>query len=198
MAASPDVEILRFVREHMTSGPMDGVMVAITDIGRFTGMTILGVILVVALLALQRPRDAVFAAVAMSGSYAINVSAKATFRRERPDLWPSIAPETSFSLPSGHAMAAATFSTVIIVLLWDTRWRWLAIGLGVPFALVMGFTRVYLGVHYPSDVVAGWLVAVVWVAGLSYALRLRPHREPELEPDQDLVPGQELGPGEQQ
>ena len=47
-----------------------------------------------------------------------------------------------------------------------TRWRWLAISVGGAFVLLVGLSRVYLGVHYPSDVLAGWCAALAWVSGL--------------------------------
>jgi undecaprenyl-diphosphatase len=84
------------------------------------------------------------------------------FARERPSLWESIAPETSFSFPSGHAMGSMTLTWVCILLAWWTPWRWpVAIGL-LGFSLLVGLSRVYLGVHYPSDILAGWTAASVW------------------------------------
>jgi membrane-associated phospholipid phosphatase len=76
------------------------------------------------------------------------------------------APELLYSFPSAHAMAAAALAAAVGFLLWLTRWRWVVVGLGAAWALGMGWARMYLGVHYPSDVLAGWLGSVGWVSGL--------------------------------
>jgi membrane-associated phospholipid phosphatase len=57
-------------------------------------------------------------------------------------------------------VAALTF------LLWKTRWRWIALALGAVFVLMVSLSRVYWGVHYPSDILAGWAASLAWVAGV--------------------------------
>jgi membrane-associated phospholipid phosphatase len=74
------------------------------------------------------------------------------------------------SFPSGHGTAAAALAASLVVLLWSTRWRWLAVGAGVLFAVAVGLSRVYLGVHYPSDILASWSIAIGWVAVLTLVL----------------------------
>jgi membrane-associated phospholipid phosphatase len=59
------------------------------------------------------------------------------------------------------------FVAALAVLAWPTRWRWGAIILGGVFTFLVGFSRVYLGVHYPSDVLAGWSASLAWVLGVS-------------------------------
>jgi undecaprenyl-diphosphatase len=106
----------------------------------------------------------------VGGGWLLNRSAKALFGRERPKLWESVAPETSLSFPSGHAMASMALIAALVVLLWPTRWRYPTIGLGGIFVLLVGLSRVYLGVHYPSDVLAGWIASFAWVMGVSVLL----------------------------
>jgi membrane-associated phospholipid phosphatase len=67
-----------------------------------------------------------------------------------------------FSFPSAHAAASLTFAAVVVAIAWPTRWRRLAVAVGATFVFAVGLSRVYLGVHYPSDVLAGWCVASVW------------------------------------
>ena len=118
---------------------------------------------------------AVFFSLAVGGAALLNQVANYLLTRPRPALWEVLHPELSYGFPSGHAMAAAALATTLGFLLWPTRWRWPAAGLGAAWKLGMGWTRMYLGVHYPSDVLAGWLGSVGWVSGLHllFARQLR-------------------------
>jgi len=123
------------------------------------------IVIVLGLLLVRRWREATFAALALVGSALLNLGSKQFFQRDRPSLWESIAPEDTYSFPSGHAMGSMTFACVVVLLAWNTRWRWPVVVLAPSFAVLVGVSRLYLGVHYPSDVLAGWLAAVCWVAG---------------------------------
>ena len=97
------------------------------------------------------------------GSSLLNLLLKSIFTRQRPELWDRVVVEHSFSFPSGHAMASASLAASLIAALWYTRWRKLAISLGIAYVTAIAFTRLYLGVHYPTDILAGWAVSVAWV-----------------------------------
>ena len=86
--------------------------------------------------------------------------------RMRPDLWLSITPETTYSFPSGHAMASATLAMAIIMLCWPTRARWWVTIVAIVLAVLVGVSRIYLGVHYPSDILTGWIASIAWVVGI--------------------------------
>ncbi|MBD0319902.1 MAG: phosphatase PAP2 family protein [Gemmatimonadetes bacterium] len=161
-----DAPILRYL--HAFSTPArDRAMEVVSLAGYEYGVIPLAGIVFLALLARGRRGDALFFGVAMAGTGALNQSGKLFFQRARPDLWLSPAPEHTFSFPSGHAMGSMALAAALAVLAWPTRWRWWAIGIGGLFTLVVGLSRVYLGVHYPSDVLAGWLASLAWVVGLS-------------------------------
>lgn len=162
----PDEAILRYVHGHSTPA-LDGVMTFISLIGYAYGVVPMVPIVLVALLVARKRGNALFWAVALGGTGALNQAAKLFFRRARPELWTSLAPEHTYSFPSGHAMGSMGLVAALAVLAWPTRWRWWAIVVGGAFTLLVGFSRVYLGVHYPSDVVAGWAAALAWVLGLS-------------------------------
>ena len=87
--------------------------------------------------------------------------------RPRPELWPRLVAADSFSFPSGHALASATFYPLLA---WDLtrdrsrRVRALALAAGVVLSLFIGFGRLYLGVHWPTDVVAGWTIGAAQTA----------------------------------
>ncbi|MEW6420771.1 MAG: phosphatase PAP2 family protein [Deinococcota bacterium] len=118
-----------------------------------------------------------FWGVGVAGAAALNLVMKLFFHRPRPELWPRLVQEQDFGFPSGHSMYSAAFVTALILLAWRTPYRWLALGLGILFSGVVGLSRLYLGVHYPTDVLAGWLSGAAWVLGV-YSV-LRPLRGPK-------------------
>lgn len=160
-----DVPILEGLH-GLASPTLDRVFLAFSAVGYSGGVLPVDVLLVIALALRGHPRSSTFAAIALGGSALINLAAKHVFARARPALWMSIAPESTYSFPSGHAMGSMTLVAVLVCLAWPTRWRWAAVVAGVVFAAGVGMSRVYLGVHYPSDVLAGWAAGIAWVAGV--------------------------------
>ena len=144
-------------------GRLDAAWLVITRLGYEWGVVPGDFLLVAVLLVLRRWRGALFAAVALGGSGLLNVAAKQLFSRVRPDLWIPIAPEHNFSFPSGHAMGSITLAWVLVLLAWRTRWRWPVAVTAAGFVAAVGWSRVHLGVHYPSDILAGWTLATAWV-----------------------------------
>ena len=176
-----DRPLLEFAHSH-ESPSLDGLALLLGRIGYLDGVVPFDIALVLFLALRGRKRESVFAGIALGGSALLNVAAKHYFGRARPDFWLSLAPETTFSFPSGHAMGSMTLAAVLVALVWNTRWRWrwpLSVA-AVAFALLVGMSRVYLGVHFPSDILAGWSAALAWTAGV-YALvfrgTLRPWRD---------------------
>ncbi len=168
--------------ETWHSPVMDRVFLFFSDIGYQWGVVPFDILLVVWLALKRKPREGLFAGIALAGSGLLNVAAKHYFGRERPSLWESISPETTFSFPSGHAMGSMTLATVLVLLAWPTRWRWWVLGLMVPFVVMVGASRIYLGVHYPSDILAGWAAALAWVFGvylLLFGVSHRPWQRPQ-------------------
>jgi membrane-associated phospholipid phosphatase len=152
---------------HALASPgLDRFFVLFSKLGYEWGVIPFDVLVVAALLFARRWRKATFAAVAFVGSALLNLGSKQIFQRERPGLWESIAPESTFSFPSGHAMGSMTLAVTVVMLAWNTRWRWPVLALASAFALLVGVSRVYLGVHYPSDILGGWCAALVWVIGV--------------------------------
>ena len=170
-----DRPLLEFA--HGIAGPaLDRGLLLVTDLGYLHGVVPADIVLVLVLMLRRRIRESVFSAVALAGSGLLNIATKLAFARERPTLWESIAPETSYSFPSGHAMGSATLACVAVLLAWDTRWRWPVALLAAGFVLLVGFSRVYLGVHYPSDILAGWAAASAWTAAVYLAVFRRGRR----------------------
>ncbi|MGV8959127.1 MAG: phosphatase PAP2 family protein [Stenotrophomonas sp.] len=154
-------------RMHAMSSPLlDRGFVWISRLGYQWGVIPLDVLLVALVLTFRRWREGSFAAISVIGSALLNLASKPFFHRDRPGLWESIAPESSFSFPSGHAMGSMTLAATLVLLAWPTRWRWPVLALGTLFVVLVGFSRVYLGVHYPSDILGGWSAALAWVSGV--------------------------------
>lgn len=160
-----DAPLLQFA--HALAG--DGwnrFFVQMSALGYLYGVMPADVVVVLFLGVRQKLREGLFAGFAIIGSALLNLGAKHLFARERPSLWESIAPESSFSFPSGHAMGSMTLACVLVFLAWHTRWRWLALLASLIFVVLVGLSRVYLGVHYPSDILAGWAAALTWTAAM--------------------------------
>ncbi|GAB3872076.1 phosphatase PAP2 family protein [Hymenobacter segetis] len=156
-----DVPILEFWHRHATPG-LNKVAVFLTIVGNTWPMVGLGVLVWLALLLRRQWRAAWVWFAAVGGSMLLTQVIKPLVARPRPTLWASIRPEHTFSFPSGHAMDTAAIATALVFLCWNSRtrgWVWL-----MPlFSLAVGWARMYLGVHNPSDVLAGWAAAVAWV-----------------------------------
>lgn len=164
------------LRAHALAGPeLDGFFVVVSKIG-YEGVIAIEVVLVVLLLALRHWREATFAATTFLGSSLLNIGAKQFFQRDRPGLWESISPEDTFSFPSGHAMGSMTLAMTAILLAWPSRWGWPTIAIASVFVVLVGYSRVYLGVHFPSDILAGWMAGTAWVVGTYLVLFHTPGR----------------------
>ena len=94
---------------------------------------------------------ALLATLIIGGTTLANFFLKLVFERSRPELWTRLVEEQSFSFPSGHAMASMALGLTIVLLTWNTRWRAAAVIGAIVYVLFIGFSRLYLGVHYPTD-----------------------------------------------
>ena len=155
------------LRMHAMATPgLNEFFVLMSELGYQWGVIPLDILIVAVLLLRRRWRKAAFAATAFIGSALLNLGSKQIFQRERPSLWESIAPESTFSFPSGHAMGSMTLALTLVFLTWRTRWRWPVVAVVSGFVVSVGLSRVYLGVHYPSDILGGWCAATIWVTGV--------------------------------
>jgi undecaprenyl-diphosphatase len=142
------------------------VMQVISFVGSGIALFILMVVAAYLLCRLRRAREAALLAITMAGSSGLSVILKSTFHRPRPAAFFGAVPN-SYSFPSGHALNSLCFYGTIAAILFmyvrRPRMRW-AIGLAAALTIGMiGFSRIYLGVHYPSDVIAGYCAGIVWV-----------------------------------
>lgn len=167
-----DQTLLYFARD-INSTPMDRLMAAITHAG--SGIA-LGILCTVAVLILLRNREHVAAwyiVTCFTGAAMLNQICKHLFARTRPDLWVSALPETSFSFPSGHAMNSMAMCAALVIVTWSGKWRNATLAFSAVFVPLVGVSRLYWGVHYPSDIVAGWACAIAWVCAVRYVFDMR-------------------------
>lgn len=171
-----DDPILLIAHEMAWEG-FDEAFVLFSELGYQWGVVPFDIALVLVLALRRHAREALFAVIALGGSALLNLATKQLFARDRPSLWESIAPEITYSFPSGHAMGSMTLAWVCLLLVWRTPWRWPVVIVAFAFTVLVGLSRVYLGVHYPTDILAGWAAASVW-AGCSFFLVFQHHRHP--------------------
>lgn len=165
-----DTQILGFVRD-LSTPLLDNFLAVATNIGGAVGVTILGLIISVMFLYKREYLRALIIAIGVFGAVALNLVLKSIFTRERPDIFLQLVHETGYSFPSGHAMSSAALGAAVVVALWHSRWRWWAVLGAAIYVILVGFSRIYLSVHYPTDVVAGWCVSVAWVLLVAIMLR---------------------------
>jgi len=163
----PDASTLQAL-EAARSPLTTATVVAITNVGR--GPVSIAIVFLVAAGLLVRGcwKEASLLVVANLGSLALDRGVKAMFARPRPplDLVTRITDPQGFSFPSGHALSAMVLYTSLAMVaggLGLPRLKRASIALAMILIPAMGFTRVYLGVHYPSDVIGGWALGAAWV-----------------------------------
>lgn len=163
------------------------------ELGRdFTALGGLGVLSLLSvaacgfLLLAGKRRSALLMALAVAGGIAVSSLLKRGFDRPRPDLVPHETVVYTASFPSGHAMMATVVYLTLGALLARTNQplpiKSYVLGLAVLLMLLVGLTRIYLGVHWPSDVLAGWAVGAAW-ASLCWLIALVLQRRGAIEPE---------------
>jgi len=170
-----DVAVLTWIHARATPA-RDTAMIWASRIGIWYGLVPFSVLLALWLLRRREVARFSFFLTSMLGTWLLDDATKQLFGRERPALWPSPAPEQSFSFPSGHAMGSMSLAAAVGVLAFRTRYRWLAAICGAVFTVVVSGSRLYLGVHYATDVLGAWLASLAWVLGLRQILLARAHR----------------------
>ncbi|WP_276354802.1 phosphatase PAP2 family protein [Cohnella caldifontis] len=142
-------------------------MEGLTWFGRTGPISAFSVVVMVLLyFALGHRRELILFLAVMLGTSLLNKVLKGFFHRERPSLH-RLAEETGYSFPSGHAMASFALFGVIAYLLWrhvrSGGGRLALAAVCALLTLAIGISRIYLGVHYPSDVIGGYLVSGIWL-----------------------------------
>ncbi|MEV2909296.1 phosphatase PAP2 family protein [Paenibacillus larvae] len=147
------------------------ILIGITKLGNGITETIVFIIVAGYLWVMHRRRkEAALLFCNLAGSWLLNETLKVLFVRVRPDHSFFLVDATGYSFPSGHAMVSSSFYGFMVYLLWKhqrRKWRaaWLIPWLGAFVIFLIGFSRIYVGVHYPSDVLAGFAAGGIWLIG---------------------------------
>ena len=174
-AASPhafDTQILLAFRlpgqPDSPIGPLwlQGAVRDITSLGSSSVLVLITTATILYMLLIRRPATALLMFVAVAGGQVLSTLLKHEVDRPRPELVSHLVNETSLSFPSGHAMLSAvtylTLGSLAARFLPDRTTKIFVLGLAVLTTLLVGASRVYLGVHWPSDVLAGWCAGFAW------------------------------------
>lgn len=160
-----DLSVRISIHQH-ASARITQAMVAFSRLGE-PGVAIGATLSITIFLLARWYRAALWITVSLVGAALLNASLKLAFHRPRPPAFFGPQPDT-FSFPSGHALVCACFYGVLAGLIADRirslYWRVLIWVLSLIVIAGVGLSRIYLGVHYPSDVIAGYLAAAVWVS----------------------------------
>ena len=145
---------------------LTSVMKAASQAGGGWGLWPCGMLIVGLLARAARGREAALFAVAVAGANLVSESMKLFFHRARPEPWFGYSLPSTYSFPSGHAFVSFCFFLCLAEVLIRAEWPiagkvaiWIA---ALACTLTIGLSRVYLGVHYPTDVLAGYAAGIVW------------------------------------
>lgn len=161
---------------HTLSRPwLDQVMLGITHTG--------GALTVVVFAGLlywlhRRGERSLFwgAVVSFLGAVSLNGLLKTFFARPRPDVFPPLTAVHTYSFPSGHTVAAISLYGFLAFAFWQAGQKWRA-ALPAVWVLLIALSRVYLGVHYPSDVIGALTFGGIWLLGMIYWLIMSRNEE---------------------
>jgi undecaprenyl-diphosphatase len=153
-------------------------LLANTMLGSERVMVPLGAVLVWRLATIGRGRQAILLALISLSAELLSNLLKLAFHRPRPAVFFGLSPVETYSFPSGHAFVGTVFYGLLAgILTTFGRWRQKRASIVVAAVLtsfLIGFSRVYLGYHYPSDVLGGWACAAGWLALTGWALTRAP------------------------
>ncbi len=170
-----DETVRNFVHEF-ASPFLTSVMQTASFLGSTLFLTVFGVIIVIALYFRNHRRGAILFTLTTVGASVLLVALKLSFRRARPEPFFETILPSSYSFPSGHSLASFCFYGALAVILTDRAdklWQQIIIWLSAAaMILLIGISRIYLGVHHPSDVVAGYAVAFIWVVTIAIGDKL--------------------------
>lgn len=161
--------LMLWVHQHW-GGVLTAPAVVLHHIGKASVATPITVVFATWFYLRKQRGYAVFVLLAALLPTMVMTVAKQFFGRMRPELWPRVVHETSASFPSGHSTFAAALATMVVLIYWQSPHRKWIVAAAAAFAVMMGFSRIVLGVHYPTDVLVGWITGMSISVGLYLVL----------------------------
>lgn len=169
-----DLYVIHFFQKYLIKDSLTGSMYAITQLSSAPFVKVAYPFLLVILLLFKMYRKAIFISAAGVGGLLLIYGMKMFFARPRPP-YPLVYKEESFSFPSGHATFGFIFYGTLAYFIWLTNlpkmWKYIAMIFLIALSLTIGFSRVYLRVHYPSDVLGGFCLGYSWLFLMIFAFR---------------------------
>ncbi|MFB8000735.1 phosphatase PAP2 family protein [Nocardia sp. NPDC056000] len=162
----PDASWMRWFVEHR-GDTATSLAKGISMLGGTAAMTLLAAVAYAVLLWGRRWETAVFVAITGLGAAALVYFGKLLIARPRPPLADRLVIETNHSYPSGHALGSIVVVGVVALLaarVLHGVWRALLLTVAALFVVGVGVSRIYLGVHWPTDVFAGWVFGILWLS----------------------------------
>lgn len=158
-----DLNIYKFFSENIINDKLTPIVKVITHIG---GAKIVFVLTILAIILIKGLKNKLFLLTGIVGTAGLNVVLKHIIQRERPNI-NRLIPEKGYGFPSGHSMMSMAFYGMLIFLIFkyvkNTALKWTLIVILTILLSTIGITRIYLGVHYPSDVIGGFLVSLTYL-----------------------------------
>jgi membrane-associated phospholipid phosphatase len=161
-----DQRVFRYLSAYVISPQLTGFMKIVTWCASATFLRIAyGLVVVIYLFRKDLKRAAEIGVIGFGG-FIINYVMKLSFQRDRP-VDPMIDPLRNFSFPTGHATSGFIFYGLLAYLVWKTSLpksiRMIIVSLLILFSLTIGFSRIYLRMHYTTDVLAGFAIGILWL-----------------------------------
>jgi len=158
---------------HQFASPLlTATMRGISFVGSTLFLTIATIAMFVWFMSRRWRRDAWLFGITMLGAAILNTTLKLTFRRPRPEPFFNLLAPESYSFPSGHSLASFCFfgalATILTARINNTRINILTWLISGVIVVLIGLSRIYLGVHYTTDVLAGFAAALIWIAVIRF------------------------------
>jgi undecaprenyl-diphosphatase len=182
-------EVTRAAIHQLASPALTAIMRGVSFIGSTISLTVATGVIIVCFAMRKRGREAKLLAITMIGAALLNMTLKLTFKRARPvPFFNLTAPET-YSFPSGHSLMSCCFfgalAAILTARIKRKRLRVVVWTLATAMFLLIGFSRIYLGVHHTTDVIAGFVAAMIWILIIRFVeMELRRRKRRRLAADE--------------
>ncbi|MBD2259747.1 phosphatase PAP2 family protein [Pseudanabaena sp. FACHB-2040] len=173
-----DTTILLWINQ-ISNPVLDRVMLSITQLGNPTIATTVTVVSFLVLWLRHYRLEAKMFAINCLGGATLSTGLKLAFSKVRPQLWPQLIQETTYSFPSGHALGSIVLYGFLAYLLAQHYRQYVKLIYSLTTVLIVaiGLSRLYLGVHWPTDVIAGYGIGFLWITVGIALLRLQQRRK---------------------
>lgn len=160
-------EFTRAAVHQLASPLLTTIMRGFSFIGSTLALGVATTIVIVQLALKKRGREAKLLAITMVGAGLLNTTLKLAFKRARPVPFFDLTPPETYSFPSGHSLSSAVFfgalAAILTARIKSRRMRMIVWTVATVMFVSIGFSRIYLGVHHTTDVIAGFAGALIWI-----------------------------------